>query len=174
MGRRSDFPRIERDAYQTIDPRAVERLLPHLRGIRAFAEPCAGEGHLVGQLQAAGLICAYEGDITTGHDALTYDFQQDAVFDAIITNPPWGRASLHPMIERFMRIAPTWLLLDAGWSHTRQAGPFIDQCSHIISIGRLRWIPGTTMAGKDDCVWMRFHAQHTGGPKFVGREVLAC
>src|SRR5690349_10187794 len=54
MGKRSNFARIDRDAYQTIDPRAVDKLIPHLRGIRTFAEPCAGEGYLVGQLQAAG------------------------------------------------------------------------------------------------------------------------
>lgn len=171
MGRRSDFPRIERDAYQTIDPRAVERLLPHLRGIRTFAEPCAGEGHLVGQLQAAGLICAYEGDITTGHDALTYDFQQDAVFDAIISNVPWDRPILHAMILRFQAMAPTWLLFDSSWAFTKQAAPFLDQCSHIVAVGRLKWIPGTTMTGKDDCAFYRFHSQHVGGPKFIGQEV---
>ena len=63
MGKRSDFPRIDRDAYQTIDPRAVEKLLPHLRGVGRFAEPCAGEGQLVRQLVGAGLECAYAGDI---------------------------------------------------------------------------------------------------------------
>jgi hypothetical protein len=173
MAKRSDFERIEKDAYQTIDPRAVQMLLPHLRGIKTFAEPCAGEGYLVGALQAAGLICAYEGDIATGHDALVYPFHEEADFDAIITNTPWRRDIFHAMIERFMHIAPTWALLDAGWAYTRQSAPYIDQCSHIIAVGRLRWIPGTTMSGKDDCVWLRFHAQHVGGPKFVGREVAA-
>ncbi|MBY3162096.1 hypothetical protein HFO65_15790 [Rhizobium laguerreae] len=173
MGKRSDFPRKERDAYQTIDQRAVARLLPLLRGIRTFAEPCAGEGYLVGQLQQAGLVCTYEGDIASGLDALVNPFDEEASFDAIITNPPWKRPVLHPMILRFQAIAPTWLLLDASWAHTKQSGPFMDQCSHIVSVGRLRWEPGTTMTGKDDCAWYRFHAQHTGGPKFVGREVAA-
>ena len=171
MGKRSDFLRLDRDAYQTIDQRAVAMLIPHLRGVRTFAEPCAGDGHLVGQLQAAGLVCAYEGDITSGLDALVHPFDQDASFDAIITNPPWRRDILHPMIERFMHIAPTWILLDAAWAHTKQSAPFIDQCSHIVAVGRLRWIPDTKMTGKDDCVWLRFHSQHSGGPKFVGREM---
>ncbi|PYE25072.1 hypothetical protein C8J32_10425 [Rhizobium sp. PP-CC-3A-592] len=171
MGRRSDFPRLERDAYQTIDPRAGQKLIPHLRGVKTFAEPCAGEGYLVGQLQAAGLVCTYEGDITSGLDALSHPFEQDAGFDAIITNPPWRRDILHLMIERFMHIAPTWILLDAGWAYTKQSAPFIDQCSHIVAVGRLRWIPDTKMSGKDDCVWLRFHSQHVGGPRFVGREV---
>lgn len=173
MGKRSDFPRIERDAYQTIDSRAVDMLIPHLRGVKTFAEPCAGEGYLVGQLQKAGLVCVYEGDISSGHDALTYPFNEDAVFDAIITNTPWRRDILHAMIERFMHMAPTWILLDASWAHTKQSAPFIDQCSHIVTVGRLRWIPDTKMSGKDDCVWLRFHAQHVGGPRFIGREVAA-
>lgn len=173
MGKRSDFKRIERDAYQTIDPRAVERLLPHLHGIRTFAEPCAGEGYLVGQLQAAGLVCTYEGDITTGHDALEYDFQQEAAFDVIISNVPWDRPILHALILRFQAMAPTWLLFDSDWSHTKQSAPFMDQCSHIVSVGRLKWIPGTKMTGKENCSWYRFHVQHVGGPKFIGREVVA-
>lgn len=171
MGKRSSFERKPRDAYQTIDLRASAVLVPHLRGIRTFAEPCAGDGHLVGQLQSHGLICTYEGDIATGQDALVYDFEADGSFDAIITNPPWRRDILHLMIERFQRIAPTWLLLDADWSHTKQSGPFMDQCSHIVSVGRLRWEPDTKQTGKDNASWYRFHAQHVGGPRFIGREV---
>lgn len=173
MGKYSSFPRIGRDAYQTIDPRAVEKLLPHLRGIKTFAEPCAGEGHLVGQLQRAGLVCTYEGDIASGLDALTHPFDEDAVFDAIISNVPWDRTILHAMILRFQAMAPTWLLFDAAWAHTKQSAPFIDQCSHIVAVGRLRWIPDTKMSGKEDASWYRFHAQHTGGPRFIGREVAA-
>ncbi|NNH67807.1 hypothetical protein [Rhizobium laguerreae] len=182
MGRRSDFERIDRDAYQTIDPRAVQMLLPHLRGIKTFAEPCAGDGHLVGALQAAGLLCVYEGDISNGLDALTHPFDEEAVFDAIITNTPWRRDILHPMVDRFMHIAPTWVLLDASWAHTTQRTkpdvqpktPYLlDRCSHIVSVGRLRWIPETTMKGKDDCAWYRFDAQHSGGPRFIGMEIAA-
>ncbi len=182
MGKRSSFERKERDAYQTIDPTAVRVLAPHLRGISTFAEPCAGEGYLVGSLQALGLVCTYEGDIQTGFDALTYRFEDEATFDAIITNPPWRRDILHPMIDRFMRIAPTWILLDANWAHTTQEKlanvqpkvPFLlDRCSHIVSVGRLNWEPGTKTKGKDDCAWYRFHVQHVGGPRFIGREVAA-
>lgn len=173
MGKYSDFERIGRDAYQTIDPRAVAMLVPHLRGIKTFAEPCAGEGYLVGQLQRAGLVCTYEGDIACGFDALVYPFHEDAVFDAIISNVPWERTTLHAMILRFQAMAPTWLLFDADWAHTKQSAPFMDQCSHIVSVGRLKWIPGTKMSGKESACWYRFHSQHVGGPRFVGREVAA-
>jgi hypothetical protein len=172
MGKRSTFERRERDFYAT-PYSAIPPLLPHLRGIRTFAEPCAGEGHLVGHLQRHGFICSYEGDISTGDDALALPFWEDATFDAIISNVPWRRDILHPMIERFMRIAPTWLLLDADWSHTKQSAPFLDQCSHIVSVGRLKWIEDSKYTGKDNAAWYRFHSQHVGGPRFVGREVAS-
>jgi hypothetical protein len=36
---------------------------PYLRGIRSFAEPCAGDGALVEDLEAFGLRWVYSGDI---------------------------------------------------------------------------------------------------------------
>jgi len=92
---------------------------------------------------------------------------QHGGFDAIITNPPWERALLHPMILRFQEIAPTWLLFEADWAFTRQANAFMDHCSHIVAVGRLRWVPGTKHSAMDSCAWYRFHAQHVGGPKLI-------
>ncbi|MBY5821465.1 hypothetical protein [Rhizobium leguminosarum] len=172
MGKRSTFERRKNDAYQT-PPSAVQPLIPFLRGIRTFAEPCAGEGKLITELQRNGLSCTYSGDIETGNDALTTTGLLGAKFDAIITNPPWTRELLHPMIQRFQSIAPTWLLFDADWIHTRQAIPFIDQCSHIVSVGRVKWIEDSQFTGKDNAAWHRFHVQHTGGPRFFAREAIA-
>lgn len=168
MGKRSAFKRRPMDAYFTIDPDAVHPLLPFTEDIRTFAEPCAGDGHLVRHLERAGLECVYQADINGGHDAL-----EAASFgrcDAIITNPPWTRHVLHEMIRRFQAIAPTWLLFDAAWSHTRQSAPFLDQCSHIVAVGRVRWIENTRHKGKDDVAWHRFHALHSGGPHFYGHR----
>ena len=86
MGKRSNFERREADFYPT--PRAaVVPLIPYLRGIRTFAEPCAGDGDLVRHLESFGLRCVYAGDIRTGQDALELDHYGAA--DAIITNPPY-------------------------------------------------------------------------------------
>lgn len=171
MGKRSDFERIPQDAYQTIDPKAVRRLYRHLRGVRTFSEPCAGEGKLIRMLEERGLECVHSNDVRENVDALTLrDF---GGADAIITNPPWTRDILHPMIRHFQRYAPTWLLFDGAWIYTKGAAPFLDKCSHIIAVGRLRWIPGTTMSGKDDCAWYRFSADHSGGPRFIGIEEAA-
>ncbi len=172
MGKRSDFERRKNDAYQTPAP-AVLPLIPHLRGIHTFAEPCAGEGKLITALESHGLRCSFYGDIERGFDAIVDLKSVDERFDAIITNPPWTREILHQMIVEFQFIAPTWLLFDADWVHTRQATPFIDQCSHIVSVGRVKWIEDSKFTGKDNAAWHRFHAQHTGGPRFFAREAVA-
>lgn len=168
MGKRSDFLRRPMDAYATPFS-AVLPLMPHLRGIETFAEPCAGEGDLVHHLQSLGLYCCHKTDIQDGFDAL--DLTDVGGADAIITNPPWTREILHPMILHFQKIAPTWLLFDADWSHTKQSAPFLAQCSHIVSAGRIKWIADSKHTGKDNAAWYRFHAQHVDGPKFIGPSV---
>src|SRR5262245_5888753 len=137
MGRRSSFERLPRDFYQT-PVAAVPSLIPHLRGVRTFAEPCAGDGALVRHLEGFGLRCVYQGDIADGRDALAITDYGDA--DVIITNPPYTRSVMHALIERFTRILPTWLLLESDWAHTKQARPFMPSCTDIVSVGRLRWI----------------------------------
>ncbi len=173
MGKRSDFARRPMDSYLTIDPNAVTPLAPFLKDILYFAEPCVGKGHLVHHLERAGLICLWQSDIADKepHDALLISDFGDCI-DAIITNPPWTREILHRMIKHFQAIAPTWLLFDADWAHTKQSAPYIDQCSHIVVVGRLRWIEGTKMKGKDNCAWHRFDVNHRGGPRFVGWQEL--
>lgn len=165
MGKRSDFVRRPMDSYAT-PFKAVLPLMSHLRGIETFAAPCAGAGDLVRHLEALGLRCVHQSDIQDGVNALDLNVVGGA--DAIIENPPWTREILHPMIRHFQRIAPTWLLFDAGWSHTKQSAPFLPQCSHIVSVGRVKWVADSKYTGKDDAAWYRFHAQHHEGPRFIG------
>jgi hypothetical protein len=167
MGKRSTFERRPGDAYATPAP-AVVPLIPYLRGIRSFAEPCAGDGALVRHLKSLGLRCVYAGDIATGQDALELDSYGEA--DAIITNPPWSRDVLHGLIPHFQNIAPTWLLLDADWKQTRQAAPYLPHCSDIVAIGRVKWIEGSKHTGKDNACWYRFDSRHRSGPVFHWRD----
>jgi hypothetical protein len=167
MGKRSNFERREADFYPT--PRAaVVPLIPYLRGIRSFAEPCAGDGALVRHLGEFGLRCVYAGDIRSGQDALRLDHY--GAVDVIITNPPYTRDLMHRLIAHFQRIAPTWLLLDSDWASTRQAAPFLPCCSDIVAIGRVKWIEGSKHTGKDNHAWCRFDTRHRGGPVFHGRD----
>jgi hypothetical protein len=169
MGKRSSFERREADFYPT-PYSAVPPLIPFLRrdGIKTFAEPCAGEGHLVRHLESFGLRCVYAGDIRAGQDAFELDYYGGA--QAIITNPPWSRDVMHKQIEHFLNISPAWLLIDADWAHTKQAAPFLRHASDIVAVGRQKWIEGSKYTGKDNCAWHRFDIRHKLGPVFRGRS----
>src|SRR5262245_25770837 len=105
MGKRSNFKRIDDDFYPT-PFKAVIPLIPHLHGVRTFAEPCAGEGDLVRHLESFGLRCLYAGDKKTGQDALAQTFGSMGQPEKIITNPPHKREVLPVLIAHCMQIAP--------------------------------------------------------------------
>lgn len=182
MGKRSDFERIPRDFYPT--PReAVLPLLPHLpqHGFLYF-EPCVGDGALWSVLsdESAGYArgCDVElrgkvADMPTVFrqmNALNLEYQDVWDCDFIITNPPWDREVLHPMIEHFSAMRPTWLLFDADWLHTKQSAPFMPWLRKVVSVGRVKWIPGSKHTGKDNCCWYLFDQNAEGATEFVGRS----
>lgn len=169
MGKRSDFERIERDYYPT-PYEAVVPLLPFVWG--KFTEPCAGNGILVDHLTRNNLICEWASDIYPQRADIK---KKDTLspwnipVTQFITNPPWNRDLLHPMIDHLMRIAPTWLLFDADWPHTIQSAPFMKYCSRIVSIGRVKWFPESDSVGKDNVCWYQFKLDHQGATAFTGR-----
>lgn len=172
MGKRSAFPRIDRDFYPT-PAEAVTPLLPHLSGGTRFCEPCAGDGRLADHLTGAGhvLECAFDvepkrGDIYVGDARSQWS---DGEPDCYITNPPWDRAILHPVIMNLAQHLPTWLLFDADWMHTRQAVPFMPLLRKVVSVGRVKWIPDSPHTGKDNCCWYLFDANAEGPAVLVGR-----
>lgn len=173
MGKRSDFERRKNDLYETFDPRAVKALLPHLLPGTRFHEPCAGKGVLIPQLIDHGHVCVGAYDVEPGAENIRLaDARQLTVQtgDAFITNPPWTRQLLHPIIVNLSDQLPTWLLFDADWAHTKQAAPFRDRLRRIVSVGRLKWIPGTKMDGKDNCAWYLFDRPSANeGALFFGR-----
>lgn len=166
MGKRSQFDRVEKDYYPTIDSRAWSALKPHLPNEFTYAEPCYGEGHLVGMIGSDN--CWYAGDISTGQDAFELDRDQLLECDYFITNPPWSRNILHPMIDHFRNLKPTWLLFDADWAHTLQSSEYMKYCQKVVSVGRLIWIEGTKTSGKDNCAWYLFGAEKCN-TQFIGR-----
>lgn len=172
MGKRSNFERAPRDFYPT-PAEAVVPLLPFLPQGTRFCEPCAGDGALMDHLTAAGHICARARDIEPRRDDIE---QKDALttltgnIDCFITNPPWDRKILHPLIVHLSHQAPTWLLFDADWMHTRQSAPFMPILRKIVSVGRVKWIPDSPFTGKDNCAWYLFDAGGVRPVEFHGRS----
>lgn len=177
MGKRSDFDRKRLDFYPT-PPSAVLPLLKHLPLGATFCEPCAGNGALIAHLEKSGYRCVSRFDVhpltpdIRTHDASFMGREDISGADLIITNPPWDRPVLHQIIERAAALAPTWLLFDADWMHTRQARPHLEICRKIVSIGRVQWIEGSGMSGKDNCCWYLFDVNggFTAPVQFFGRD----
>jgi len=171
MGKRSNFERIERDFYPT-PYEAVVPLLSHLKPVTFFDEPCAGDGALVNHLDKSAHVLMAASDIEPRYsgaykeDALTLP---DCQGDMFITNPPWDRKILHPLIVHLSDMAPTWLLFDADWMHTKQSAEFMWRCQKIVSVGRVKWIPDSKMTGKDNCAWYLFDGKNNERTKFYGR-----
>jgi hypothetical protein len=91
--------------------------------------------------------------------------------DLIVTNPPHTRSLMHPLIEHFAAIAPTWLLIDSDLANNQHAAPYLPMCTDIVPIGRGgKWITGSAHAnGLNNFNWYRFDAAHSDGPRFHRR-----
>jgi hypothetical protein len=155
MGKRSSFLRIARDAYDT-SPAALSPLLRWLPPRTRYIEPCVGAGALAGHLRAAGHVCVAAYDLPI--DAWTARYPLEGA-DAFITTPLWGRPGLHEIIVNLSDQAPTWLLLSADWPHNVGSAELVRRrLQMIVSIRRVRWIPGSEHVGKDNGIWCRFGA----------------
>ena len=175
MSKRSNFDPRPKDFWPT-PARAVMPLLPHLPNRTVFAEPCAGNGALIDLLQEVGHSCVWATDISPARSDVSY---ADALSlrnigaSMFITNPPWSRHVLHPMILHLSAMLPTWLLFDADWPFTKQSAGLIDHCSRIVPIGRVKWIPDSKYSGMDSCAWYEFLPGWRAGPQFIGYRMAA-
>jgi hypothetical protein len=175
VSKRSNFERVERDFYPT--PReAVLPLAPFLRDLdELYVEPCAGDGSLVRHIGALtdNMVCGYASDIEPMADGIHRLDALNARWGAElhITNPPWDRKILHPLIERLTENGGrAWLLFDADWCHTKQAIPYLPRLRKIVSVGRVKWIPDSKMTGKDNCCWYYFTEPSDEPTIFYGRQ----
>jgi hypothetical protein len=177
--------RRKNDFYATIDRRAVEALARFLPPGTVYAEPCAGAGDLVVLLEAIGLVCEWGLELepqqpSSGSadadplppcprnrwpiaqgNALSLTRGDIGGATVFVSNPPWHRPLLHPLIEHLAALAPCWFLFDAGWKHTQAAGELGPICTDVVSVGRLRWFEDGDHDSTNDCAWYRFDA--TGG-----------
>lgn len=161
MAKRSSgqFERVEKDFYRT-PPEAVLPLLPFLERHTTFVEPCAGDGILADTLVGHGHICHAAFDIDPKAPGIRRGDARRVRWatkrGVWITNPPWTRSILHPLITHLSAQAPLWMLFDADWLHTRQATPFLPLLRKVVSVGRVKWIEDTDMMGKDNSMWALF------------------
>jgi len=179
LGKRSDYIRKPRDYYPS-PLAAVVPLIPHLPASFTFAELCAGDGRLIKHIHnlAPGSECVFACDIEPREN--DEDIEELDAFDItaghiqhadyIITNPPWERKILHPMIEQFSDLLPTWLLFDADWVHTIQSSNLVStRLCKIVSIGRVKWIEDSAGSGKDNAAWYLFDKNKSTPTEFIGR-----
>jgi hypothetical protein len=175
MGKRDPdkFEKKPRDFYATIDPAAVNRLLPHLSN-GSFIEPCAGAGDLAKTLMMNKMKCRGMYDIepqlwaVKAQNCLTLTEKDVEFVDQFITNPPFTWKVLQPMMDHLINLLPTWLLLPADNMHNVRMGPYMKQCDKVVSIGRLYW-EENKVKGVDNYCWYHFDKHHEGSTEFVGR-----
>lgn len=177
MGKRSTFPRRERDFYPTPEA-AVVPLVRHLpQGSPvSFWEPCAGDGALIRGLarQWRWGTCTKATDIEPQAEFIV---RQD-LFDVteclpslIITNPMWPHRRGQPTIDTIKHLAalrPTWLLLSADFAHNAYFNEVSMLCDKIVSVGRVSWMDNG-VSGKENSCWMLFDANNIGATRFFGR-----
>lgn len=169
MGKREDIkkPKSPRDFYATTDPDAVKPLLPFVKG-KTYAEPCYGQGDLV-RLIGKNASCILMSDIEPHEDfwqpidASTMELEWLTVIgvDCIITNPPFSKALLLPIMDHLMQSGiPLWLLLPSDISHNKYMRPYMKKCKTVVSVGRLCWfldeVTGKRVKGVDNYQWMEF------------------
>lgn len=176
MGKRDPekFEKKPRDFYATIDPAAVEALVPHLQPNRFFIEPCAGAGDLAIALAVRGFHCAAMYDIEPQGEGVVQRSclnigEKEAWFaDYFITNPPFTWKVLQPILDHLIHFLPTWLLLPADYMHNVRMGPYMKRCEKVVSIGRLYW-EDNRVKGVDNYCWYHFNKKYDGKTEFVGR-----
>lgn len=184
MGKREEVkkPRMPRDFYGTVDPDAVKPLIPYVQGM-SYIEPCAGAGHLStllnGHCRAVGHYdieplapgVVQRNCLSLSEKDMWPDCQE---VDCFITNPPFSRQMLLPIIDHLPRLRPTWLLLPADLMHNKYMSNYLKICTHILSVGRLWWFEddkGKKVKGVDNYAWYRFYeCARPTETIFVGRD----
>ena len=163
MGKRSSYEKNPRDYYKT-PKSAVLPLKNLLPAGTIYAEPCAGDGQLIRYLQeVCDAACIFAGDIEPQVDWITEadasllqssDILPDVSY--IITNPPFTWSVLKPLLDHWLTIAPTLLLLPADFMHNQRMTPYMEKCAWVVSIGRVKWIEGSKATGVDNYAWFMF------------------
>jgi hypothetical protein len=92
--------------------------------------------------------------------------------DLLVTNPPFSRDVLLPMIDHFITLKPTWLLLPADYMHNKYFSPYVAKCSKVVSVGRLKWFKDSKHTSTDNFCWYFWQkgAKEDAQTTFYGRS----
>jgi len=178
LGKRSDFEKRPRDYYPT-PIEAVRPLKTRMPTGITFCEPCAGDGRLILHLEDVieNSICFLAMDIEPQAGYVlkgdANDLNDESLENCryIITNPPYTWSILKPLMDKWISLRPTLLLLPADFMHNRRMKPYMDKCVWVQSIGRVKWIEGSKVSGVDNYAWYMFdNNKDVGTPtQFFGR-----
>jgi len=139
------------------------KLSPHLVPGTLFDEPCAGNGAIIVALTLLGHRCAGAVDITPRAagieqgDARTYV----PVSGRIITNPPYRRDLLEPLLEHWIGQWDTWLLLPLDHLVNKWTNRFMRHVDQIVPLGRVSWL-GNGRGGMENFCWFHFNTERRG------------
>lgn len=175
IGKRSDYELRPRDKYFT-PKAAVEPLKGFLAKGVSFCEPCAGDGRLVTHLEEIfDAVCFLGTDIEPDAEwileADANDLTEEALqyCELIITNPPFTWKILQPLLDKWISLRPTLLLLPADFMHNKRVAPYMKHCVWVKSVGRVRWIEESKMTGVDNYAWYMFDKDVSDNTQFYGR-----
>jgi hypothetical protein len=173
----SNYARKENDLYQT-EPWATEALLRNfpVRGLSVW-EPAAGN-HLMADVLRESGAKVFTSDIARydrEHDEQWNFFGNGYIgsrtfFDAIITNPPYGKSNREAVkfaelaLERCDGLVALLLTAKFDFGKTRRH-LFRDNprfCAKIALVDRIQWFPGDTTGTEDHAwyVWTRADVAH--------------
>ena len=145
--------------------RPLLRLSDEVQPSKRFIEPCAGDGALVSGLEMNGWTCELALDLEPQvpgilkHDASMLSRREElrGIDDPlIVTNPPWARKLIEPLLDDWFTFAhQIWLLHPLDWLANQWMGRFNRHIDMIVPIGRVSWLQNG-QAGKENSTWVRY------------------
>lgn len=161
MGKRSDNDSAATNPsdFWPTPAAGVLPLVPHLVPGSTFIEPCAGDGALIDELERHGFKCSMAFDVAPRREGIA---RRDAsrivgfnMVSPIITNPPWRRKLLEPILDNLVGQATLWLLLPLDYTTNLWTNRFMRHVNKIVPIGRVSWL-GNGKGGMENSAWYRF------------------
>lgn len=138
----------------------IRKLAEVLPPFTVYEEPCAGDGAIL-----RGLYDHLCGD--------AYDFMPRAIgirgADAltvrpkylVITNPPYRRSLLQPLLDHWIGRHECWLLLPLDMASNVWTNPYMRYVDRILPLGRVSWMQNGK-AGMENSCWFHFGLDNVG------------